>query len=128
MGDGHDIAESLARALVATGVDILDISPASAAAPADRAAPFMALGVPVIAVGEMDRLARALEALAAGRASLIAVGRGLIADAEWPAKVQAGRLDEILVCTGCDECFGYLDRGEGVRCAVWDGPAQLIAG
>lgn len=99
MGDGHDIAESLARALVATGVDILDISPASAAAPADRA----------------------LAALAAGRASLIAVGRGLIADPAWPAKVRAGRLDEILVCTGCDECFGYLDRGEGVRCAVWNG-------
>ncbi len=87
----------------------------------------MALGVPVIAVNEMDRPARGVEALAAGRASLVAVGRGLIADPEWPAKVAAGRLDDILVCTGCDECFGYLDRGEGVRCAVWEGDGGLPA-
>ena len=121
VGPGYGIPESLALAaeLVKAGLDILDISPASHIAPADRAAPFMALGVPVIAVNEMDRLPRALEALRQKRASLIAVGRGLIADPDWPIKVRDGRLDEIQVCTGCDECFAYLDRGEGVRCAEW---------
>ena len=121
VGPGYGIPESmvLAENLVRAGVDVLDISPASDAAPADRAAPFMKLGVPVIAVNEMDRLPRALEALSQGRATLIAVGRALIADPDWPAKVREGRLDEILVCTYCDECFGYLDRGEEVHCAVW---------
>jgi 2,4-dienoyl-CoA reductase-like NADH-dependent reductase (Old Yellow Enzyme family) len=121
VGPGYGIPESLVLAenLVKAGVDVLDISPASDAAPADRAAPFMKLGVPVIAVNEMDRLPRALEALSRGRATLIAVGRALIADPDWPVKVREGRLDDILVCTYCDECFGYLDRGEGVHCAVW---------
>ena len=122
LGPGYGIPESLAlaEALVRADVDILDISPASVSAPADNAAPFMKLGAPVIGVNEMDRLPRALEALRENRATLIAVGRGLIADAEWPAKVREGRCEDILVCTGCDECFAYLDRGEQVRCAVWE--------
>jgi 2,4-dienoyl-CoA reductase-like NADH-dependent reductase (Old Yellow Enzyme family) len=122
VGSGYGVPESLALAveLVKAGLHILDISPASEAAPADRAAPFMKLGVPVIGVNEMDRLPRALEALRENRAALIAVGRALIADADWPAKVRAGRLEDIQVCTYCDECFAFLDRGEPVRCAVWD--------
>ena len=121
VGPGYGVAESvlLGEALVAAGVDILDISPASDAAPADRAAPFMQLGVPVIGVNELDRLPRALEALGERRCSLVAVGRGLIADAQWPAKVAAGRIDTIQSCSGCDECFGFLDRGEPVRCSEW---------
>ena len=79
---GYGIAESLilAEALVKAGVDILDISPASGIAPGDRAAPFAKLGVPVIAVNELNIVDRALEVLNYGRASLVAVGRGLIAD------------------------------------------------
>jgi len=122
VGPGYDIEESLvlARRLVESGVDVLDISPASDAAPGDRAAPFMELGVPVIAVNEMDRLVRALEVLREKRATLVAVGRGLIADPDWPAKVRQNRLDEIVVCTGCDQCFEDLDRGDPVGCAQWD--------
>jgi len=122
VGRGYGIEESLllARRLVQAGVDILDISPASDAAPGDRAVPFMELGVPVIAVNELDRLDRALEVLREKRATLVAVGRGLIADPDWPIKVRQHRLDEIVVCTGCDQCHDDLGRGDAVGCAQWD--------
>jgi len=122
VGRGYGIEESvtLARRLVEAGVDILDISPASDAAPGDRAAPFMELGVPVIAVNELDRVDRALEVLREKRATLVAVGRGLIADPDWPAKVRQHRLDEIIACTGCDQCHDDLGHDEPVGCAQWD--------
>jgi 2,4-dienoyl-CoA reductase-like NADH-dependent reductase (Old Yellow Enzyme family) len=118
---GYGIAESvtLAQALVSEGVDILDISPASWIAPGDRAAPFTKLGVPVIAVNELNLLPRALEVLRYGRANLVAVGRGLIADPLWPIKVRDGREDEIVQCVCCDECHADLRRGIAVRCAEW---------
>jgi len=120
-GFGYTLNESVALAaeLVKAGVDILDISPASDAAPADMAAPFMRLGVPVIAVNGMDQVSRALEALREKRATLIAVGRGLIADPDWPIKVREGRLDDIVVCTGCDQCHQDLRQGISVGCSQW---------
>ena len=122
VGKGYGLEDSLALAerLVAAGVDVLDISPASEAAPADRAAPFRRFGVPVVAVNEMDNVERALEALNQGRADLIAIGRGLIADPRWPNKVKEGRFQEIIKCVKCDsKCFGNLDKNIPVECAQW---------
>lgn len=122
VGQGYEIDESLVLAgkLVEAGADILDISPASAEKPGDRAAPFKGLGVPVIAVNELDRIDRALETLAEERADLVAVGRGLIADPEWPLKVRDGRFEEIVECIRCDEgCFGNLRAGIPVECTQW---------
>jgi NADPH2 dehydrogenase len=118
---GYSISESLtlAKALIGVGLDILDLSPSSKSAPGDRAAPFMGLGIPVIAVNELDRPERALEVLREKRADLVAVGRGLIADPDWPIKVQQNRLDEIVRCQYCDDCFASLDRGEEVVCSEW---------
>lgn len=117
----YSISDSLAlaEALVAAGVDILDLSPSSHIAPGDRAAPFKKLGVPVIAVNQLDEVPRALEVLNYGRADLVAVGRGLIADPDWPLKVRTGRSEEIMRCARCDECHEMLRRGEPVRCAEW---------
>ena len=121
--ESYTIEESLAFAekLVSEGVDVLDISPASEELPADRAEPFRGLGVPVIAVNQMDDVGRALEALNEGRADLIAVGRGLIADPLWPEKVRDGRLDELVSCTRCNEgCFGNLREGIPIECVMKD--------
>jgi len=121
VGKGYGIEGSLvlAEALVQAGVDVLDLSPSSDKAPGDRAAPFASLGVPVIAVNGLDRVERALEVLREGRASLVAVGRGLIADPDWPLKVREGRLDEIVTCTECDACHEDLRSGIPVGCSQW---------
>jgi 2,4-dienoyl-CoA reductase-like NADH-dependent reductase (Old Yellow Enzyme family) len=122
VGSGYGIEESLVlcEKLVEKGVDILDISPASDQAPGDRAEPFRKLGVPVIAVNNMGYVERAVETLEQERADLIAVGRGLIADPEWPNKVKAGRLDEIVECIDCNEkCFGNLRKQIPIECVQW---------
>jgi len=118
----YDLDESLrfAERLVKAGVDILDISPSSVKAPADLAAPFRQFGVPVIGVGLLDEVERALDALTQRRADLVAVGRGLIADPLWPRKVREGRLSEIVKCVRCDEkCYGNLNKGLPIECTQW---------
>jgi 2,4-dienoyl-CoA reductase-like NADH-dependent reductase (Old Yellow Enzyme family) len=122
-GHGYGMEESLllAQGLVERGVDILDISPSSGEKPGDRAVPFTGLGVPVIAVGELDRVERSLEVLNEGRADLVAVGRGLIADPDWPIKVREGRLEEIVECVRCNtKCYGHLRQGIAIECAEWE--------
>jgi len=122
VGPGYGIDESLilAEELVKSGLDILDISPASDSAPGDRAAPFMKFGIPVIAVNELHHLDRATEVLREKRADLVAVGRGLIAEPDWANKVREGRLDEIVECIGCNGCFDDLRQGVAVGCSQWE--------
>ena len=121
VGPDYDIDDSLvlAEELVRAGLDILDISPASDSAPGDRAAPFMKFGIPVIAVNELHHPERALEVLNEKRATLVAIGRGLIAEPEWPTKVREGRLEEIIECTGCNNCFDDLRQRIPVGCSQW---------
>lgn len=123
VGKGYGIDESLvmAESLVNAGVDILDISPSSVDYAGDRAAPFTRFGVPVIAVNELDEIPRALETLNNHRADLVAIGRGLIADPDWPIKVLEGREETIVRCTRCDvKCFGNLRKGIPVECTQWE--------
>jgi len=118
--DAYTLDDSLefGRRLTEVGVDVLDISPSTQSTAADLAAPFRSLGRPVIAVGRMDEPGRAESVLRAGRADLIAIGRGLIADPDWPRKMQEGREQDVIRCTGCNEkCFGNLRAGIPVACA-----------
>lgn len=118
-GYGIDESISFCQRLVCAGVNVMDISPASEERPADLAEPFKrALNVPIIAVGMMGIHERAVEALSEGRADLIAVGRGLIADPYWVRKTMEGQLDQIITCRYCNEgCFGNLRAGKPVECA-----------
>jgi NADPH2 dehydrogenase len=123
VGEGYGIEESLviAEALVNAGVDILDISPASVEQAGDRSAPFTRFGVPVIAVNELDESPRAFETLTNHRADLVAIGRGLIADPDWPIKILEGQEDAIVRCIRCDvKCFGNLRKGIPVECTQWE--------
>lgn len=122
VGRGYGLEDSLAfaRALVEAGVDILDLSPSSQERPGDLAAPFAELGAPVITVGNLDVVERALEVLAEKRADLVAVGTGLIADPDWPRKVKEGRFDEIVACTSCGSCSDDLRERRPVGCVLWE--------
>lgn len=123
VGEAYGLNESVAFAewLIAAGVDVLDISPALENKPADLAAPFKeATDVPVIAVAGMQDPEAASEAIREGRCDLVAVGRQLLADAEWPNKVRKGRRDDIIECTQCNACFKDLEKWQPVGCSQWD--------
>ncbi len=62
-----------------------------------------AVKVPVIAVGRMDEV-KGEAVLAQGKADLVAFGRMLWADPEFPNKVAEGRLEDIVRCTRCGTC------------------------
>lgn len=74
--------------------------------------------VPVIAVGRLDDPEVAERALTAGQADLVAVGRALIADPDWPRKALAGALDEIRPCMSCNACVDLVANAQQARCAV----------
>ncbi|PIX45749.1 MAG: hypothetical protein COZ56_01165 [Armatimonadetes bacterium CG_4_8_14_3_um_filter_58_9] len=119
-GEEYPLADSLvfATRLAEAGVDVLDLSPSSDVAPADKAGPFkQVIDIPVISVNGMEQHTWAVEALESGRCDLVAIGRGHIADPEWVKKTQEGRVDEIAKCTQCDEgCFGNLRAGKPIGC------------
>ena len=75
--------------------------------------------VPVIAVGRITPEA-AESILAEGKADLIAIGKGLLADPELPSKVASGRLDDITPCTVCFGCRDDVGSPTvvGIRCQV----------
>lgn len=76
------------------------------------------VSIPVITVGKLDaELGEKI--LKQGKADFIGFGRRLIADPEFPNKVAAGKLEDIVPCTFCLSCFGYaVDRGEDMLCRI----------
>jgi len=66
------------------------------------------VGVPVIAVGKLGKPAIAERVLQEGKADFIAVGRPLLADADWANKVREGRTEDINHCITCNNCIGSV--------------------
>jgi thioredoxin reductase len=64
--------------------------------------------VPVIGVGRILKPAMANRFVEEGRCDFVALGRGLLADPEWPNKAAEGREEEIIPCIGCN--LGCLTR------------------
>lgn len=77
-----------------------------------------AVHIPVIAVGKLGNPELAEQVLVRGRADFIALGRPLLADAEWPNKVKEGRLEDIIPCIGCHYCFERTRQRKFISCAV----------
>jgi 2,4-dienoyl-CoA reductase-like NADH-dependent reductase (Old Yellow Enzyme family)/thioredoxin reductase len=124
--------ERLAPALAAAGADALHVSTGVAERLDTNVDPISTAegwrlplarrirataGVPVIGVGVIRRPEMAEAALARGDADAIALGRALLADPDWPAKVRAGRADAIRPCTSCNWCIDRLGRTLPVGCA-----------
>ena len=74
--------------------------------------------VPVIAVGRIHDPERAEQILADRRADFIAMGRPLLADADLPNKLLAGRADLIRKCISCENCIDAMEQRFSVDCAV----------
>jgi NADPH-dependent 2,4-dienoyl-CoA reductase/sulfur reductase-like enzyme len=78
-----------------------------------------AVEVPVIVAGKLNDPLLAESVIAEGKADLVAVGRGLVADADWANKVREGRWEEIRACISCNQgCIGALVAGMPFTCLV----------
>lgn len=77
-----------------------------------------AVNIPVIGVGKLGNPKIAEQALADKKVDMIALGRDLLSDPEWPKKVFEGREEEIRRCIGCHECMYLAENGKYLTCAV----------
>ena len=133
---GVDLALTVpfAQALEAAGTDCMDVSAGTSDSTsltnhpdarqpvgtfADLAGAIrQAVRVPVIAVGKIATRGVAEDVLQAGKADLVALGRPLIADPDWPLKLTEGRDDEVVRCLwdnkGC--LSDSIDKGLPIRC------------
>ncbi len=76
------------------------------------------LGIPVGVVGAIMNPQEAEELLAGGVVDLVALGRPLIADPQWPRKAQEGREDDIVPCIRCLQCYHISSNRRNVGCSV----------
>lgn len=54
-----------------------------------------------------------------GKADLVGIGRGLIADPEWPIKALKNKTSEIRYCIGCMHCLRtVLQERREIRCSI----------
>ncbi|MBI2908111.1 MAG: NADH:flavin oxidoreductase [Chloroflexi bacterium] len=127
--DGITLPDAIlfAKELEKAGVDCLSVSVGPSARPRNFISPpgayplgcyvYLAatvkphVKVPVMAVGRINTPELAESVLAEGKGDLILMGRQLLCDPFWPAKVKAGRASEILYCSGCNHC-ATLYRGD----------------
>lgn len=75
------------------------------------------VGVPVVASNRIASPQVAESILQEGKADLVSVARGLLADPEWPAKVQSG-MKPIRKCIACMLCLDQIFQRKPVICAV----------
>lgn len=77
------------------------------------------VSIPVIAVGKLRDPTVAAGVLERGDADFVAIGRGLLADPDWPMKVREGRLAELNLCVTCNQgCIGRLFAQQDALCTI----------
>jgi 2,4-dienoyl-CoA reductase-like NADH-dependent reductase (Old Yellow Enzyme family)/thioredoxin reductase len=133
--DGLTVDESIEilKILVQAGVDVVQVSAGNDATPEWICQPmFMekaclldsaekvkeALGIPIMAVGRINDPVIADKIIEQGKADLVCIGRGLLADPEMPNKAKEGRLDDIRTCIACNTCMESIFRRGRVECLV----------
>ena len=85
-------------------------------------APFAALvkarvSMPVFVAGRINQPQIAETIVASGQADMCGMTRAMIADPEMAAKAQAGCLDDIRACIGCNQaCIGHMQTGYPISC------------
>lgn len=132
---GRTPAESLeiAKVLEAAGLDLLMIDEGSYEAMDYVFPPYYlgdncmmgsvqtfkdALSIPVLGCGNLTA-ERAEAAIASGEMDFAGIGRALIADPEWAAKLAEGRREDIRPCIRCNQlCVGNAFVGQPLGCAV----------
>ena len=128
------IAKEIAPRLVAAGIDAIDVSGGNFEKfywvgpplyfPRGVMIPWAeeiqkAVDVPVIGIGRITHPRLVEKILAEERVSLVAFGRALMADPDFPRKMLEGRWDEIRQCIACGACpWMGAPEGASLGCAV----------
>ncbi len=77
------------------------------------------VSIPVIAVAKIHQPALAEKIIADQQADLVAIGRALLADPQWPNKTQKNQTDQINQCIACNQgCIARLFANQDVQCTV----------
>jgi 2,4-dienoyl-CoA reductase-like NADH-dependent reductase (Old Yellow Enzyme family)/thioredoxin reductase len=74
--------------------------------------------VPVMVVGRIKDPVLAAETINSGKADMIAVGRALLADPDFPRKVEQGNTQEIRKCIACLRCGDRVFEDQPIWCLV----------
>jgi 2,4-dienoyl-CoA reductase-like NADH-dependent reductase (Old Yellow Enzyme family)/thioredoxin reductase len=77
-----------------------------------------AVKIPVVTVGGITDPVQMEEIIVDGKADIIALARGLLADPGLPMKAQLGRDEEIVHCVRCFDCIGGMFITRTMKCAV----------
>jgi 2,4-dienoyl-CoA reductase-like NADH-dependent reductase (Old Yellow Enzyme family)/thioredoxin reductase len=72
--------------------------------------------VPVITVGKINTPRLAQRVLEDQAADIIALGRPLLADPDYPLKAKQGKEDEISKCIACNTCMDLVFLRKPIRC------------
>lgn len=73
---------------------------------------------PVAAVGALGDPNQLEDIIASGKADIVSIARGLIADPDLPRKIRTGMEDDINHCLRCMNCFSALMTGGQFYCAI----------
>ena len=121
------------KILIKAGIDLVQVSAGNDVTPEWISQPmFMekaclvesasqvknAVDIPVMAVGRINDPQIADEIIRQGKADLVCIGRGLLADPEMPQKAKSGRLDEIRTCIACNTCMQSIFKKGRIECLV----------
>ena len=77
-----------------------------------------ATNIPVIGVGGINEPELANKMLEERKCDLIALGRALIADPDWPTKAENGYEKRIRRCVRCNTCHARLFEYKELRCSI----------
>lgn len=76
-----------------------------------------ALTIPVFATGRINQPQEAEAMLARGDADVCGMTRALICDPVMPNKAEAGQIDDIRACIGCNQaCIHHFHKGLSISC------------
>lgn len=76
------------------------------------------VSVPVMTGGGIETPEKAEEILESGKADMLFIGRGLIAESDWIRKLETGRRNEIRPCVKCVECGQRIVFEREMRCSI----------
>jgi 2,4-dienoyl-CoA reductase-like NADH-dependent reductase (Old Yellow Enzyme family)/thioredoxin reductase len=74
--------------------------------------------IPVAVVGAIMTPDEAEHLISNGFADMVALGRALVADPDWPRKAREGRAEDIVPCIRCLQCYHISTNRRNVGCSV----------